>query len=310
MKHLLKKLFLFYLILITDIYSDTIKDVAQKAHLANINTLLIFTSQETLSSGLYHFTNIGADMEIYALPFSYQIDSNESLLNYFVVGNVGYSRVYISQDIEIPPDAHLNYHNHIRTYTSGLGVGVRYMVSDELHLSTGLEFIYSRSGASITKPDDDIGDAIEDFFNQEYNDNLSYKFFILAEYRAIFSYLKPYATLEYKLYETKSNFSFDELTTFKTESSITTLSFGAETQELFRYDRDYLTLEGYLKANYLSGVVKKTVEFDSYATIGVTAYWYMVDKLSWIERLFLEVSSVRSRGLDGYNIGIGFSIDY
>ena len=310
MQDILKLFLLYYILFITNLYADSIKDVAQKAHLANINTLLIFTSQEGLNSGLYHFTNVGVDMEVYSLPFSYQLNSNKSSYNYFIVGNVGYSRVFISKDVEIPPNSHLNYHNHIRTYTGGLGGGIRYKVTKELHLSVGVELIYSLSGASVSKPDDDIGDAIEDFFNKQYNDNISYKLFTLAEYRPKLTNFKPYATISYKLYETKSSFSFDELTTFSTESSVTRLTFGAQTYELLRYHKNYLTLEGYINANYLSGIVKKTVKFSSYTSVGAVAYWYTPDTLSWLERFFLEVSTTKADGLDGYNIGVGFSVDF
>ncbi len=306
--HNLKKILVFSL-LSTGLNADSAGDIAEKAHLANINTLLIFTSQESLNSGLYKFTNVGVDMDVYHLPFTYQLKTDNDI-NYFIVGGVGYSRVYIADDIVIPPDSVLNHHNHIRTYTGGLGGGVRYKATSELNFQGGVEFIYSRSGSSVTLPNDDIGDAIEDFFNKEYNDNISYKLFALAEYKPKMKYLKPYAKLGYKLFETKSEFSFDELVSFDTESSVTTLTLGAETHELLHYNRNYLTLEGYLNANYLDGAVKKSVQFNSYATLGGVAYWYMVDSLSLVERFFLEVSTIRADGLEGYNIGVGFTIDY
>ena len=95
--------FALLLILTTPILSaETVDEVAKKAHLASINTLLIFTSQDSLNSGLYHFTKVGVDMHVYHLPFSYTLNPNDDSIEYFLVGNVGYSTVHLSKDINIP----------------------------------------------------------------------------------------------------------------------------------------------------------------------------------------------------------------
>ena len=249
-------------------------------------------------------------MEVYSLPFSYHLESADEKINYFLVGNVGYSRVYISKNIDIPPNSRLNYDNHLRTYTGGLGGGIRYKATPELNFLAGIELIYSRSGASVKKPDDGVGDAIEDFFNKSYNDNLSYNFFTSAQYRPKFSKLKPYIELDYELYQTKSSFTFDELSTFHSESSVVRLALGAESNKLLSYNQNYLTLEGYLNANYLSGAVKESIKLDSYLSVGAVAYWYTPNYISWIERFFTEVSSIQADGLEGYNIGVGFTVEY
>lgn len=291
------------------LHAKTPEEIAQEAHIASINTLLIFTSQEGLNSGLYHFREVGVDMEVYHLPFSYHFES-ESDLNYFIVGNVGYSRVFISQNVQIPPDSRLDYDNHLRTYTGGLGGGLRYKFTREFSLEGGVELIYSKSGASVKKPDDDTGDAIEDFFNKNYNDNLSYELFVSAEYRPKLNALKPYVVLGYKSYETKSTFSYNELNSFSSDSNILTLSLGVESEELVAFDEKYLTLEGYYHANYLDGEVAQTVKFDTYSTFGGVAYLYTPKGPWWASRFFFELSSVQSSGLDGYNVGVGFTLDY
>lgn len=291
-------------------HAETTKEIAEKAHLANINALLIFTSQEGLSTGRYQFTNAGVDMEVYKLPFTYHFESKKEPVDYFMVGNVGYSRVFISQQIELPPASRLNYDNHIRTYTAGLGGGIRYKATEVIHFSAGIELIYSRSGASVKKPDDEIGDAIEDFFNQDYNDNITYNLLTLAEYKPVINNYKPYAKISYKLYETSSTFSFDELMTFNTQSSATTLSLGFETPELMKSNGNYLTLEYYINGNYLAGDVVRSVKFDTYHTVGVVAYWYTPASPWWAERFFFEANTVQSGGLDGYNFGVGFTVDF
>jgi len=302
---------LFFLFLIsTAIQAETTGEIATKAHLANINALLIFTAQEGLSSGRFNFTNVGVDMEIYHLPFTYHFDNEDKQIDYFLTGNIGYSRTFISRDIIIPPESRLNYDNHIRTYTTGLGGGVRYKASTDISLLGGAELIYSLSGASVKKPDDDIGDAIEDFFSQNYNDNFSYKLFVSAEYQPVIKQFKPYAKLNYKTYETKSSFDIQELASFKTQSSVATLELGIESPKLITKNLNYFTLEGYYNTNYLSGAIVQSVKFSDYSTLGLIAYWYTPEKPLWSERFFIEVSTVQSSGLDGYNFGIGFSINF
>lgn len=306
----LRSIFFFFAVTLSSLHAETAKEIAEKAHLANINALLIFTSQEGLSTGRYNFSNVGIDMELYSLPFTYHFESKKNPVDYFMVGNAGYSRTFISQDIDIPPDAQLNYENHIRTYTAGLGGGIRYKATDDLSFSGGVEFIYSLSGASVKKPDDNIGDAISDFFNQNYNENISYKLFALTEYRPVINDFKPYARLSYKLYETKSSFTFDDLTSFSTDSSVTTLVLGIETPELLKKNSNYLTLEVYANANYLTGAVVQSVQFDAYSRFGVVAYWYTPHGPRWAQRFFFEASSAQSDGLNGYNLGIGFTVDF
>ena len=303
------KVLLLVALLSTYVFAKSVEEIAEEAHIASINTLLIFTSQEGLNSGLYHFTNVGTDMEIYHLPFTYHLESDTNI-NFFLVGNVGYSRVFISQDVEIPPASRLDYDNHLRTYTGGLGGGARYKFNSDWSVLGGVELIYSKSGASVKQPDDDLGHAIEDFFNKNYNDNLSYEIFGALEYRTLINEYKPYAILTYKSYETKSTFTFDELSSFNSASSVTTLSLGLETPKILEFDKNSVMLEAYLNANYLSGSVKDVVQFDTYSTVGGVVYFNTPDGPWWASRFFLELSTVQSAGLDGYNVGVGFSLDF
>jgi len=297
----------FFLIKLAN--ADTIEEIATKAHLANINALLIFTSQDSLNSGLYQFTKVGVDMNVYHLPFSYNLGQTDMGIEYFMVGNVGYSTVNISKDVEIPPNGRLNYENHIATYTAGLGGGVRYKFTKELSASGGLEFIYSRSGARVTQPNDSVGDAIEGFFNKNYNDNVSYKFFSEMEYATKLKKLNPYAKLAYKTYQTKSSFTFDELIKYSSDSSVLTITVGAQSDELISFGENYLTAEAYFNANHLDGAVAKSVQFNDYASIGAVSYLYS-NVPSWIKRYFVEVNLIKADGLTGYNVGVGFTIDY
>ncbi|CAI6146904.1 MAG: hypothetical protein SPLUMA2_SPLUMAMAG2_01445 [uncultured Sulfurimonas sp.] len=234
-------------------------------------------------------------MNVVHLPFVYNFES-KTKLNYFVMGNVGYSKVSLSGSVEeLPGGAVLNYLNNIQTYTGGFGGGVRYALSKNILISTGSEVIYSRSGASVIKPDNGVGDVIEDFFNKNYSDNLSYKFFTSLEYRTTIKKFKPYVSLEYNIYETKSSFSFNDLTSFDSESSIVSINVGVETPRLLSYDKDnYLTLEAYVQGHKLFGV----------------AYWNTKKEPWWASRFFFEANGVKGDGIYGYNVGLGFTLDF
>ena len=298
-------LFLYCLTLPQFLSAQTAEKLAEEAHLASINALLIFTSQDSLTSGIYRFVNISANMEVYHLPFTYHFKSDKRY-NYFIVGNVGYSRSYLTSNVTPPAGTTLTYENHIRTYTAGIGGGLRYKTSESTSILGGLEVIYSRSGSSLQTNDTHIDDTLKDLFNQDYSDNITYKFFTLAEYRPEDYKFKPYASVAFKLYQTKSSINVDSLRTFTTQSNVTTLTFGAETPKLFGFDEKYLTLEGYINGNYLGGDVAKAAKFDSYETFGAVTYLY-TPGYKYAKRFFVEISTVRSYGLEGYNFGVGFT---
>lgn len=54
-------------------------------------------------------------------------------------------------------------------------MGVRYRNDYGINILTGIELIYSRTGIKVRNPNDDLGDTIKDFFDGQYNDNLTYK---------------------------------------------------------------------------------------------------------------------------------------
>jgi len=292
---------------------DTLEEAAQKAYLANINALMIFTSQNGLNSGIYEFTRANATMTILHLPLRYQFDPFRPGWNIFLIGGVGYSQTVMTADVNVTPtatgDITLTTTNELRTFTGGLGAGVRYLSDLDIELLAGLELIYSRVGVR-NRDNSQVGEIVEDFFSGKYNDNLSYKFFASAEYHREYHGFKPYATLSYELYETKSEISIDELRRFTTQSSVTAFTLGSETPPLLYHDASYLTLEGYLRGSYMGGDITKVIGFDGFGTLGGVAYWNVPESLKYIRRFYLELSTIQADGLRGYNIGLGFSLDY
>ena len=304
---------LFWLLCGTASAVDTPEEAAQKAYLANINALMVFTSKEGLNSGQYEFTRANTTMKILHLPFRYHFDPFKPGWNLFLIGGVGYSETVMTTDVNATPtvtgDITLTTKNMLQTFTGGIGGGVRYRSDTGLEALGGIELIYSRVGVT-NRDDNDAGEVVEDFFKGQYNDNLSYKFFIIGEYHRDFGGFKPYVTLSYELYETKSAINVRELSKFTTQTSVTSFSVGAETPPLLYAGTDYLSLEGYLRGSYLGGDITHVVGFDGYGTVGGLAYWYVPETMNYIRRFYLEFSTIQADGLRGYNIGLGFSLDY
>jgi hypothetical protein len=296
------------LLLFADLFAKSAQEIVQENHLAALNSILIFTSQDAITSGTYNYTAIGATMDVYHIPFLYHFDSTHDY-NYFILGNVGYSRSYITDGADYNGTL-FTYDSDLRTYTAGIGGGLRYKLTESNSLLGGTEIIYSRSGNTIKTPHDSVNAAFNNLFSSNNNENITYKFFALAEYRPQEYKFKPYFSLGYKLYQTKSSINYDSLRSFTTQSSVTTATIGAETPKLYNFDEKYITLESYLNSNYLGGDIQKSLLFDNYATLGVITYLYTPKTPSFAKRFFLELSTVRSRGLEGYNAGIGFSADF
>ncbi len=292
-----------------NLFAKTPEEILQETHLANINAILIFTSQDAISSGTYRFSNIGASIDIYHIPFTYHFKSTHDY-NYFLVGNAGYSRAYLTNTSTPYNGTILAYNSDLRTYTAGLGGGIRYKFNNDTAILGGMEIIYSRSGNNIKTDKDSVNSAVGNLFNKNYNDNITYKFFALAEYRPTIYDFKPYISMGYKLYQTKSSIDVDSLRSFSTQSNVTTFTIGTETAKLYSFDEKYITLEGYFNSNYLGGDIQKSVEFDNYETFGIITYLYTPETPKFAKRFFVEANTVRSRGLEGYNIGVGFSADF
>ena len=299
-------LFLFCSLFSLILHAENLKsELGEKIFKANINTLLIFTSQDGLNTGTYHFKNVGTSMDVMHLPFLYHFNS-DTRYNWFILGNIGYSRVYL----KVPKGESVLLHNeHVKTYTTGFGGGVRYKFDETFSLLGGIEFIYSRAGISV-KPKDSLGGAIEDFFNNNYNDNLTYKLMLRAKYEKNYKGYHPYFIADFDTYDTKSSFTFKSLGNIESQSSVMTLSTGIESPSLKNFGKNYISVEGYYHYNYLFGSIEDIVKFNDYGTFGGVLYYYTPVSPVFASRFFLEVSSVFSSGIEGYNVGVGFTMDF
>lgn len=311
----MKRLLLFFYLSLRIAWSEeTAVENAQKTYLANVNALMVFTTQGGLNSGTYEFTRANATMNVIHIGDSYNFEPFREGINLFIVGGGGYSETTMTVDINATAPKSdgitLTTTNMLQTFTGGIGGGIRYKNENGLELLGGLEAIYSRVGVRNRDDENGLGEIVDDFFNGKYNDNISYRFFTSAEFRPEFEGFKPYATLAYELYETKSAFSFEQLSTFSSQSHVTSFSLGSETPPIIRHDAMYLTLEGYLRGSYLGGDLARVGNLDGYGTVGGTAYWYVEETFNYFRRFYLDISTIQADGLRGYNIGLGFSVSF
>lgn len=303
------RFFAAFTLLFQALQADDLQLSTQKAYLANINALMLFTSREHLGSGRYAFTRADMTMAITHFPLRFQSDDYFKNINLFILGGVGYSESTMTGELDeatAQNDFMLTTTNMLRTYTAGLGGGVRYH-DRGFEATLGLENIYSRVGIR-SKDGVDVEGQVDDFFNGRYNDNLSYRVFTELTYKTMLYRFKPYAALTYELFETKSAFRFDTLTRFSTQSSALSFSVGAETPPLVRYGDMNLTAEGYLQGAYLGGDINKVVKLDGYGATGWIVYLYTPD-VPYVRRFYLEANTIHADGLRGYNIGLGLSLE-
>ncbi|MDH4944418.1 hypothetical protein [Sulfurimonas sp. C5] len=279
----------------------------QEVGKANINSILIFSSQKGLNSGIYHFKNRGISLEIYHLPIRYDFPS-KSAWNYYIKGDLSFSRVSVSQHTLQPYESVIAYGTSIDTYIGGLGGGIRYIFGHGFSASIGGEILYSRSAVKLGEAN--VQNTVKNLFGNDFNTNLTYEFEASLNYMDVFNEYKIYADFEYKLYETKTNFSLGELDGFRSESSVMSFSTGFETPSIFDFGTNYLTFEGRVYEYFLNGTVVNTTGVDRYTTMSGTMYLYVPNQYDYIERFFVEVSSAQSESIEGYNIGVGFSMKF
>ncbi|WP_304545785.1 hypothetical protein [Sulfurimonas microaerophilic] len=299
------KSFLAFFLLVTLSFSAEIE--VQDVSKANINSILIFSSQEGLNSGIYHFNKKGISLHTYHLPLKYHFPSNTNW-NYFINGDLSFSRAYVSEHTVEPITTEIAKDTSIETYIGGIGGGVRYTYKEGLSSTFGFEVLWSRTGIKIGQIDAE--QTVKNLLDNNFNNHITYKFKSTLDYFRIVNDFKIYADLQYRLYETKTDFSFDQLSDFRSESSVISISTGFETPRLVNLGTNYFTLEGRIHEHFLFGTVANTTAVNRYTSMSSALYLYVPEHLKYIERFFIEISSSQSEALEAYNIGIGFSVDF
>jgi len=310
-------IFLFFLLLSSLKATTLDEQLTQDAYLATVNAAIVFTSQDGLSSGFYRFTNIDTEMRMYNLPLTHHFEPLTENTNIFMVFDMGYSDTRNDRDVDANGTLlHLN--NRLQTYVGGIGAGVRYRATQHSGLLFGVELIYSRVGVTARTEDELDGSAVENFFSDDFNDNFSYKLFTEYDYHREYRGYDVYTKLNYKLYKTLSHFDLSDLaqdivgdiTSLRSQTSVASLMVGVETDSLYNYKEMSLTLEPFVKGNYIWGDLADVAQLSAYGTVGMSAYWNTPESDVYVYRYFIEPSISKGDGLEGLNLSVGFSLDF
>ena len=312
------RLILLFFLLFSSVKAVTLEEqLDADVYLATVNAAIVFTSQDGLSSGVYRFTKIDTEMRMYNLPLSYHFDPLSENTNLFMVMDLGYSDTRNDGDVD-DNGTLLHHENRLQTYVGGIGLGLRYKATEHSDLLLGGEVLYSRVGVTARVSDSLDGSDIVNFFSDDFNENFSYKLFAEYDYHREYRGYDIYTKLNYKLYKTLSELDFtdivdsviDDIVSLDSQTTVASLVVGFETDPLYSYHEMSLTLEPYVKANYIWGDLAKVAQISSYATAGISVYWNTPEKSAYIYRYFIEPSISRGNGLEGLNLSVGFSLDF
>ena len=313
----MRNIFLLFMVTLTLRADEVLDSLARDAYLASINSVIVFTSQDGLSSGIYRFTNIDTEMRMYNLPLQFHFDPLTDKSNLFLILDMGYSDAYTDREIPVAGGI-LHKDNRMQTYVGGIGIGIRYRVTEHSDIQFGGEVLYSRVGVSAKAGDGLSEDDIKNFFSDDFNDNYSYK--LLAEYiyhRTINKH-KVYVRVNYKLYQTLSEIKVGDIVedivgdifSLRSQTSVATAMLSYETSPLYEYKEMSFTLEPFVKGNYIWGDLATVAKINGYGTLGISAYWNTPEKSAYISRYFIEPSISKGYGIEGLNLSVGFSLDF
>lgn len=312
------KMFLLIVLLVLTLKADeTLDSIAKDVYLASVNAAIVFTSQDGLSSGIYRFTNVDTDVRMYNLPLQLHFDPLTEHSNLFMILDTGYSDMASTRKVAVE-GAILNSENRMQTYVIGLGLGIRYHLTDSSAIQFGGEVLYSRVGIT-SRVDDGLNEEdIVNFFSDDFNENYSYKLLAEYVYHREINLHKVYMRVNYKLYKTLSEIDLrgvvediiGDITSLNSQTSVASLSFSYETFPLYQYHDNSFTLEPYIKGNYIWGDLAKVAMINGYGTLGLSAYWNTPKKRAYISRYFIEPSISKGHGIEGLNLSLGFSLDF
>ncbi len=315
---MMRRIVLLWMLLFNTLEAQsTLDGLALEQYLAAANTVIVFTSQDGLSSGVYNFTKTGTQMRMYNLPLQYHFDPLTDNSNIFLTFDMGYSDTRNDRDIDVN-GTFLNINNQLQSYIGGVGLGIRHKLGTHSAILFGGEIIYSRLGVSTRTGDGLSEDDISGFFDKSARDNFSYKLFAEYVYRRTIHKHKIFLKSNYKLYHTLNEFKVPEVVegvvsdvlSLTSQTSVFSVICGYESNPLYQYEEMSFTLEPYFKGNYVWGDLADVAQISAYGTAGLGFYWNTPEKSAYIYRYFIEPSISKGDGLEGLNLSIGFSLDF
>jgi hypothetical protein len=290
-------------------HADNLADDLRNISLANINAIVILTSQDMMTSGSYHFKG-GADLQLYNFPLYHQFNPFWEELNLFANGSIGYSKIERDLDTGFEPPDYMNY----RTFPLRFGGGIRYTNRYDFTLLGGFNIIYSHIENDYDYNSEFSQDYIKPIFDNVFANKTSksytYEFFWRAGYYPHWNRWKPYVEITGTFFQSTAKISLKTISSFSSSSAGATLKAGFETPRFIHLYGTDLSTEFYVEKNSFAGDVRETLGFDEYGSAAMLAHLYLNDKLPLISRIDVSVEMLNGGGMEGYNIGLGAGFSF
>ena len=318
----MKKILLLIMFFSAVLSADS-KDDLRTSSLANVNALIILTTQDMLTSGRYTFRD-GGELHIVNFPMYYHFNPIFSDFNLFINGSAGYSKLETEIDLgsSFQPMDEMEY----ETIALRLGGGMRYNSSFGIDFLIGFDFIYSRikNRYEYNSPESNmiLKPLLDAAFANQYSNAYTYELFWQAGYTPVWAEWKPYVILTLNYFDTKQDLSVKELSSFRSTSGGSRLKFGFETPQFIHFFDTGLSTEFFLAGNTFTGGVKETLGFEGYGSSAAILHLYIDSKFygpvdealyhvpSIVNRIDLMVERVVGDGIQGYNIGFGAGFNF
>jgi hypothetical protein len=293
--------------------AEDLDTTLKQAYLSNVDALVILTSQEMLTGGVYTFEESGQPdvrMAIYNFPFYHHFRPFYGDFNFFVNGSAGISETRSEADFGFERNDDILF----GTIALRGGGGIRYANRYAVRALIGFNFIYSyvtneysynsRESETIIKP------ILEGVYANRSQSNYTYDLFWRVGYYPEWGRWNPYAELQLNYFDTKANFDAGSFSTFASHSGSGRFKVGAESPQFWHPYRTGVSLEGYLQGVGFTGDVRDTLGIEGYGSSALLLHTYLPEPAWIFDRFDLMFESVRGDGIYGYNIGVGAGFDF
>jgi hypothetical protein len=287
-------------------YADDIAERLRQVSLANINALIILTSQNMLTSGSYGFKG-ASELTLYNFPLYHHFQPVWDRFNIFINGSVGYSS--LEDELDWTDGQKPNDHIEYQALPLRFGGGVRYAAKYDIHLMGGFNIIYSKVNNIYDYNTPETESALKPLFDSTFANQRSsaytYEMFWQLGYSPTIKEWKPYIEFESNYFQSTTDVDITSISKFKSSSVGARLILGCETPRFIHLYKLDLSTEVYIANTTFAGDVRDTLGFDEYGSAAVLIHVYLNKIVPIISRIDLRAEKLNGGGLDGYNFGIG-----
>ncbi len=287
------------------LYAEEIKSSAENLYLKESNRILLFTSEDILSSGSYKFGNNDSRLDTHSFPFTYNFKNNSDKYNFYINGSLGYSK-YKEKNIDFRGSLDDNI---IKTYAFKLGGGICLNLIKDTDIKFGSAYIYSRLNSSYDTSlrldnSKDIDKTLNHIFNSNNHFN-TYEFSSFIGYHPTFNKYKTYLNADIHYFHTNLNKSYATIS--DSTYTISKLKIGVVTPTIFSIYKLPLKVEFYASDIFTNGDIKEVLKSNNLYLLGTTFHLGTTTINKYISEVSFNINIVRGDNLDGVNFGFGLS---